>query len=169
MANRLLRKNNPKLKATQWASLISGVASIGERSLAVKLARQARESCASLSKVCALPHVLVSGAIPKRLLACLQRLLDHTLHSIPGFARTPQFGVQLAVGRVSWKRSPMLDAVVAPSFPKLPVSMVCNCQRLSSTLVHGFIVVSHFTVFTGIESSSDNFNAILSRGCSGNC
>ena len=138
-ANRLLRKNNPKLKPAQWASLVTSTALLGERALAVKLARQVRESCPGLSKLCALPHVLVPCAIPKSRLAILQKLLDETLLFGPGYARTPQFSVQLAVGRVSWKRSPTLDSVVAPSFPKISSSLECRCGQMSTNLVHGHV------------------------------
>ena len=113
-ANRVLRQNNPKLKPWQWTSLIADTVSIGERSMAVKLARQARDSCGNLSRLCALPQVLVSCAVSKSLLGRMQSLLREVLQSIPGFARMPQFSVQLAAGRVSWRRSPMLDSNVAP-------------------------------------------------------
>ena len=89
-ANRVVRQNNPKLKPWQWASLITDTVSIGERSIAVKLARQARDSCGKLSRICALPQVLVSCAIPKYLFSQRQRLLREVLQGIPGFARTPQ-------------------------------------------------------------------------------
>ena len=49
-ANLVLRQNNPKLKPWQWTSLIADTVSIGERSMAVKLARQARDSCGNLSR-----------------------------------------------------------------------------------------------------------------------
>ena len=137
-ANRILRKNNPKLKPAQWAALITDAVSIGERSLAVKLARQARESNTKLSRLTALPQVLVSCAISKSLLGHMQRLLREVLHSIPGFSRTAQFSIQFAIGRVSWKRSPMLDSIVAPSFLKFSDS-ACRCAGFSATRFQGHV------------------------------
>ena len=137
-ANRLLRKNRPKLKPAQWTSIITDAVSIGERSLAVKLARQARASNSKLSRLAALPQVLVSCAIPKSLTGQMQLLLREVVQSIPGFSRTPQFSIQLAVGRVSWRRSPMLDSIVAPPFPRVSNS-VCQCALFSATRYQGHV------------------------------
>ena len=65
VANKVLRKNDSRLSPTQWASLMKDGAEIGERSLAVKLARQAREVCPGLKRLSALPNILVPWAESK--------------------------------------------------------------------------------------------------------
>ena len=105
--------------------------------MAAKLARQARAVCPGLSRLRALPQILIPCAIPQRLLSQMQLILADILHAIPGDARTPQFRIQLSVGRVTWKRSPMMDAVVAPSFPQFRNFHCSSLQGLKTTYAQG--------------------------------
>ena len=139
-ANRILRRSHPRLSAVQWSSLIADVAAAGERTLAAKLARHARATCAKLKKIRAFPQVSIPCALPRRLMSQMQSALIQLLQSTPGFARTPQFGIMLRVGRVCWKRSPMLESVIAPAVLKGASDVFdCKCGNLSSSRVDGHI------------------------------
>ena len=129
--NRLLRHARPRLTPNQWASIIADVASAGDRVLAAKLARHARASNARASGLRALPQVVIPCAVPRRIISHVQDLLRNNLLKIPGCQRFPQFTIQLQVGRACWSKSPMADAIIAPSLPKCRLTASCACLGYS--------------------------------------
>ena len=152
--NRLLRQTRPRLTANQWASIIADVASTGDRLLAAKLARHARMTCAKAKNIRALPQVVIPCAVPRGIIAHVQNLLKTTLLIIPGFQRCPQFTIQLQVGRACWSRTPMANAIVAPSFPKLPPTQ-CNCRHFEANKIEGHICARHWSDLTFCKPLSD--------------
>ena len=68
VAAQVLRHNRPKLPAEAWPALIAQVLHTGDRVLAAKLARQARQICPKLSKLRSSPRLTFPCPIPKQLL-----------------------------------------------------------------------------------------------------
>ena len=66
----------------------------------------------------------------------MQQAFAGILNCTPGFARTPQFGIMIKVGRLCWKRTPMLDSVVAPAVLRGSTGIFdCKCSFLQETRV----------------------------------
>ena len=64
----------------------------------------------------------------------------YKMQSTPGFAQTPQFGIMLRVGRVCWKRSPMLDSIIAPAVLRGTSDIFdCKCSAFPSSRVEGHV------------------------------
>ena len=126
--NRILRQAKPRLSPLQWASLIADVATAGDRVLASKLARQARTTCSKARHLRALPQIIVPCAVPQQIISQIQKSFRNLLCSTPGFARLPQFTIQLTVGRVCWSKTPFAESLLAPSIPKIHTPVTCICH-----------------------------------------
>ena len=125
---RLLRRAHPRLKQNEWAALISAAALAGDRTLAAKLARQARGLSRSLGRLRAFPLIVVPCPLPTALLQAVNHTLHRKLRLVPGFLRTPQHHIILATGRVCWYKSSYADAVLAPAWPDLERLSPCRCS-----------------------------------------
>ena len=139
--NRILRRANPRLTPLQWASLIADVASAGDRVLASKLARQARETCCKARGLRALPQIIVPSAVPQPIFKncfvayCFARL-----------ERLPQYTIQLAVGWLllgAGKGTFLREGAKTP--PKFPVFIFFIDVKLFSTCFrHIFYFLTKF-------------------------
>ena len=150
--NRLLRQARPRLTANQWACIIADVAMSGDRVLAAKLARHARSTCSKAKKLRALPQIVIPCAVPRHIISHVQNLLKSALLKIPGFQRFPQFTIQLNAGRACWTKTPMADALLAPSFPKFPSSTSCNCHCYEVNKVQSHVCARQWSDFPACGS-----------------
>ena len=153
--NRLLRQTRPCLTANQWACVIAEAASSGDRALAAKLARHARTTCPKAKKLRALPQIVIPCAVPAPIIAAVQNLFKSALLQIPGFQRSPQFTIQLQVGRACWAKTPTADSIIAPSFPKQPRSALCKCHYFDVNKVNGHVCLRQWSVLPACKALSD--------------
>ena len=132
VAAQILRHNNPKLPAQAWPVLIAQVRQTGDRELAAKLARQARQLCPKLSKLRSAPCLLFPCPIPKQLLQQLNLEVKAMLRALPFVCRTLHYDLHVQASSLSWQKTPFADALLAPS--RLPIDKVapCRCHELPS-------------------------------------
>ena len=140
LAARVLRQANPKLSKTSWVSLIKGVLSAGDRSLAAKLARVARFRCSGLHSLRASYHITVHCPVPSDLLRQMKRDLRKLLLEIPVTARTPHFFVSSQCVSCKWGKSPFIESIIAPAMPSLEKIGKCNCLALAGPRIAGHLI-----------------------------
>ena len=106
VASQLLRHNRPKLPAEAWPALIAQVLHTGDRLLAAKLARQARQLCPKLLKLRSAPRLTFPCPIPKQLLVCLNSKVRAFLRALPFVCRSLQYDVMVECGSMCWRKTP---------------------------------------------------------------
>ena len=125
--------------------MIADVANTGCRSLAVKLARKARQTSGKLARIRAFPQIVLPCPLPSSLLRSMSKLLHHLLLRVPGFCRNPQHRILLSVGKVIWSKSPTADAVLAPSFLPPDFSVYCQCTSMCGNRVDGHLCARNWS------------------------
>ena len=140
MADKILRQARPRLSASSWTALVVATAAAGDRTTAAKVARRACMSRSDLRKLRALPRLTLPCPVPDFLLQLLQEQVRQQLLVLPHFDRTMHFYPTLRLGKVCWSRSPMVDAVVAPSTPNLESVGLCHCSNWARPRYNGHII-----------------------------
>ena len=140
IADKVLRQAKPRLSASSWTALVVATAAAGDRTIAARVARRARMSRPELRKLRALPRLTFPCPVPDTLLRTLQARVRNQLLALPHFDRTVHFYPTLRLGKVSWSRSPMVDAVVAPSIPQPESIGLCQCAGWVGPRHNGHIV-----------------------------
>ena len=137
VASKLLRKNRPRLPLHVWPVLVAQVVRTGDRELAAKLARQARQLHPQLGRLCAVPRLVFPCPVPAQVLKQLRVEVKAALMGLPFVRRAPQFAVVLEGTAVCWERTPFAEAALACDYPlglsgTLPVwsSPGFTCGRL---------------------------------------
>ena len=130
MADKVLRQARPRLSASSWTALVVASAAAGDRTTAAKIARRARMSRRELRKLRALPRLSLPCPVPDAILRTLQAHVRNQLLALPHFDRTLHFYPTLRLGKVCWSRSPMVDAIVAPSTPAMESIGPCQCAGM---------------------------------------
>ena len=130
----ILRHNRPKMPAQAWPVLIAQVRRTGDRELAAKLARQARQVCPKLSKLRSAPRLSFPCPIPKQLLQQLNGEIKATLRALPLVCRSMQYELMLEASSLCWEKTPFADAILAPS--NLPIQKIgqCRCSSYPSDI-----------------------------------
>lgn len=130
VATALLRKNRPRLPVQAWPVLIAQVLRTGDRQLAAKLARQARQVCPQLSRLRAAPRLVFPCPVPAAVLKQLRVEVKAALRALPFVRRTPQFTVMVESTAVCWEKSPYAEVVLSPA--TLPWEEIgpCRCHSL---------------------------------------
>ena len=143
---KILRHNNPRLPIYAWPSLIACIRRTGDRELAAKVARQARQLCPKLSKLRSSPRLLFPCPIPQQLLKHLDAEIRATLRALPFVCRSLQFDLIIEAGAMGWQKTSTADSFLAPS--SLPLDKVgpCQCGRQSADAprLHGHIITRHW-------------------------
>ena len=129
---KLLRHNRPKLPTQAWPALIVGIRRTGDRDLAAKVARQARQLCPKLSQLRSSPRLMFPCPIPKPLLRRLNGETRAALQALPFVCRSLQYALVVEAGSLGWEKTPYAETLLAPS--KLALNKVgrCQCNRLGS-------------------------------------
>ena len=139
---KLLRHNRPNIPAQAWPALIAGIRRTGDRDLAAKVARQARQVCPKLSKLRSSPRLMFPCPIPKRLLNLLSCEVRAVLRALPFVCRSLHFELVVEAGSLGWQKTPFADILLAPS--KLSFQKVgpCRCQNMNSEFprLHGHVI-----------------------------
>ena len=130
VASKLLRKNRPRLPLHVWPVLVAQVLRTGDRELAAKLARQARQLHPQLGKLCAVPRLVFPCPVPAQVLKQLRVDVKAALIGLPFVRRAPQFAVVLEGTAVCWEKTPFAEAVLSPA--TIPWDLVgpCRCGAL---------------------------------------
>ena len=119
----------------------------GDRLLAAKLARVARNKCPPLHSLRAFCRVTIPCPVPAQLLLLLlnmQRRLRHVLHSIPIERRTMQFIISSRCVACKWGKSPLVESVIAPALPAFQHVGQCSCQVSKGPRIAGHIVTRNW-------------------------
>lgn len=140
IAARLLRQANPKLPEAQWVHLIREVMNLGERELAMKLARVARRICPSLVALRASPRLTFPCPIPDDVQKEATGLISHIVKQLPHFQRNVLFEQAVSV-KVTWRGSPFAEQLIAPSRIQVERVGQCNCKEIRPPNFHGHVVV----------------------------
>jgi hypothetical protein len=130
VASKLLRKNRPRLPLHVWPVLVAQVLRTGDRELAAKLARQARQLHPRLSRLCAVPRLVFPCPVPAQVLKQLRVEVKAALMTLPFVRRAPQFVVSLEATAVCWEKTPFAEAILSPA--NIPWDRVgpCRCGAL---------------------------------------
>ena len=140
LGDRVLRKAKPRMSASSWTALVVGSASAGDRTMAARLARQARLCHPQLKKLRALPRLTLPCPAPNAIVSRLQGLMRAQMLTLPHFDRSVHFFPTLRLGKMCWSRSPMVDAVLAPSAPNLDEIGCCRCSTWIGPRINGHLI-----------------------------
>lgn len=127
-ASRILRQANPRLSAQQWVHLIAELKARGERELAAKVARMARQRNLDLRRLRTHPQVTFPCPTPSYVLRHLSYVLRKLINRLPHFQQTPQM-ILAKEGRACWKKSPFVEQLIAPSKPPFGKIGSCTCEE----------------------------------------
>ena len=130
VASLLLRKNRPRLPVHAWPSLVALVLRTGDRELAAKLARQARQICPQLCRLTSAPRLVFPCPIPAEMMRQIRVEVKAALDKMPFLRRTPQFTIMVEGTAVCWEKTPFAEVLLAPG--TIPCGRVapCQCERL---------------------------------------
>ena len=134
VAAQILRHNRPRLPAEAWPVLIAQVLHTGDRILAAKLARQARQLCPRLSKLRSSPRLTFPCPIPKQLLAHLNSKVRAVLRALPSVCRSLQYDVMVECGSMVWRKTPFAESLLAPSALSMHKIASCHCGSLVNSV-----------------------------------
>ena len=138
----LLRHNHPKLPAQAWPILIASIRRTGDRELASKVARQARQVCPKLSRLRSSPRLMFPCPIPKKLLNRINAEVRAALHALPFVCRSLQFDLIVESGSLGWQKTPFAESLLSPSM--IPFAKVgrCQCDRIdnSAPRINGHVI-----------------------------
>ena len=131
VASLLLRKNRPRLPVHAWPSLVALVLRTGDRELAAKLARQARQICPQLCRLRSAPRLVFPCPIPAEMMRQIRVEVKAALDKMPFLRRTPQFTIMVEGTAVCWEKTPFAEVMLAPG--TIPWTRVapCQCTRLT--------------------------------------
>ena len=129
MASWILRRVHPRLSCQAWTRLIAAVMEVGDRMLAMQLARLARATCRNLRKLRTTPRITLPCHLPERVRCLLQRAVVNGLLQVPTFQPNSNFVVSIVCGRVTWRHSPYLVDLLAPVCQPLDRIGQCSCHR----------------------------------------
>ena len=91
LGDRVLLKAKPRMSAVSWMALVVGAASAGDRTMAARLARQARLCHPQLKKLRALPRLTLPCPTPNNIVLRLQGLMRAQMLALPHFNRSVHF------------------------------------------------------------------------------
>ena len=139
---KILRHNCPHLPAQAWPVLIAGIRRTGDRELAAKVARQARQVCPKLARLRSSPRLMFPCPISKQLLSQLNGQIRAALRALPYVCRSLQFDLVVEAGSIGWQKTPNAEMLLSPS--KLPFDKIgpCRCASYASDIprLHGHVI-----------------------------
>jgi hypothetical protein len=140
-ASRILRQANPRLTTEQWVHLVMALKDRGERELAGKIARLARQRNVNLKQLRSHPLVIFPCPAPKYVLNRLSRVINRVCgQMLPHYQQTPLQSL-VKDAQAVWSRSAFVEQIIAPSIPPFRKIGSCQCdKRQSQRNYHGHTV-----------------------------
>jgi hypothetical protein len=133
LATQVLRRNRPRVPPTFWTELIRRVLVTGDRSLAAKVARQARMLYPQM-KLQALPRLVFPVPIPPTLLRDIRSLVKQQLLQVPVPCQSWEYPVVMDGPNLFWEKTPFAENILAPTQVNLSALGSCSCASAAAGL-----------------------------------